>query len=133
MLALAILAAATLSPAAQVEAANERIAVAAMVRCPKSTGDEIVVCARASARDKLFLPLPSQPAPGSPKVVNALGERARLAAIGKYSTPSPVGPNGEYGSMLHMISEAVGEGTFTPLRKRFSGPDVEYVSLTSGR
>lgn len=130
---LLALAAASLTPAAQVEAARERIAVAALVRCPKSIGDEIVVCARASIRDRFFLPLPSDPEPGSRKVENALGERARLAAIGKYSTSSAVGPMGEYGATLHMISLAVGEGTFTPLHKRFGGPDVDYVTLTSGR
>ena len=127
------LAAATMSPAAMVEAASERIAVAARLRCPKATGDEVIVCGRASARDRFLLPLPRVPEPGSKSVVNALGERAELAAMHKYSEPSTVGMGGEYGGTLYMISKAVGDGTFTPLHRRFEGPDVEYETLTSGK
>ena len=111
----------------------EGFCVAAFVLCPKATGDEIVVCSRASERDKFFLPLPRAAEPGDSRVVNALGERARLAAIGKYSTPSAVGPGGESGWTLHAISEAVGEGVFVPLHRRFEGPDIVVQAGLRGR
>jgi hypothetical protein len=127
ILALALVAAsASVDPAAMVEITRETIGVAAQVRCPKAAGDEIVVCSRASARDKLFLPLPRGLEPGDRRIQNALGERARLASIGKYDTPVPIGPAGEYGTTLHMIAQSVGEGTFTPLHKRFEGPDLVF-------
>ena len=138
MIMLPLLAAAALSPAEMVEHARERIAIAAMIHCPKPVGDEIVVCSRASARDKLMLPLPRELPPGDRRIENALGERAALANMHKWNEPTTVGPGGEYGTTLYMVAQAVGEGTFTPLHKRFEGPDVVYgdaavPTLTSRR
>ncbi len=125
MLPLLLLAASIAAdPADLVEASREIIGVAASIRCPKAVGDEVVVCGRASARDKFLLPLPSPPTPGSAAAVDALGERKRLLAIGKWDAPSPVGPGGETGWTLHSIAAAVDGRDFIPLHRQFEGPDI---------
>ncbi len=97
-----------------------------MIRCPNAIGDEIVVCSRATTRDKFLLPLPSMPEPGERQIQNVPGERLRLANIHKWDEPNAVGYGGQYGYTLHMVAEAAAAGTFVPLHQRFGGPDVEY-------
>ncbi len=125
LLATLGLAAALTSP---VEAARERIAIAAGVKCPAPTGDEILVCGRASERDKYLLPFPVTPNPASPKTENVYAERKRFANIGKWDEPSVVGPAGKVGYTLAEIDNWATYSGYKPLLERFGGPDIVYTA-----
>ena len=126
MLIAALGLATALTAASPVEAARERIAIAAGVKCPAATGDEILVCGRASARDKYLLPLGTPPDPSSPKTENVYGERKRLANIAKWDEPSAVGPGGKVGYTLINIDAWAAYSGYKPLLERFAGPDIVY-------
>lgn len=113
--------------ASPVEAARDRIAIAAGIKCPAPTGDEILVCGRASVRDKYLLPFPVAPDPASPTTENVYGERKRFANIGKWDTPTAVGPGGMTGHSVAEIDKWADYSGYQPLLERWAGPDLVHT------
>jgi hypothetical protein len=104
------LATGAVEPSGLVEAARERIGVAAGTRCPKAVADEIVVCgARGGERLRYALPLPREPVKGVPGREAVFEERNRWLELGKsgIGSETPVGPGGEMGRNLNALMSRV--------------------------
>ncbi|WP_338467343.1 hypothetical protein RXV95_01940 [Novosphingobium sp. ZN18A2] len=80
--------------------------------CPKSTGDEITVCARKDESERYRIPAPFRaPNPNNP-VNQSWTERAKsFETVGKFGTLScsPVGAGGATGCLSQLIDRAYAE------------------------
>lgn len=79
--------------------------------CPRSTDDEVVVCARRPEKERYRLPEALRPS-GPPQVSTSWGVKAKqLATMGQTGpgTCSGVGPGGAFGCGLKDIQQGVAE------------------------
>lgn len=76
--------------------------------CPRSTDDEVVVCARRPEADRYRLPERYRPS-GPPQVRDSWANKAKaletVGATGTFSC-SPVGPGGYTGCLTQVINQA---------------------------
>ena len=102
-------AAAQQAPAAQQR--TREIIVFGTDPCPRSTDDEVVVCARRPEKERYRLPEALRPS-GPPQVSTSWGVKAKqLATMGQTGpgTCSGVGPGGDFGCALKDIQRGVAE------------------------
>lgn len=103
---------ATLPAAAQQQQQRTReIVVFGTDPCPRSTDDEVVVCARRPEKERYRLPEALRPT-GPPQLSESWSVRAKgLARVGQTGpgTCSGVGPGGEFGCALKDIQQGVAE------------------------
>ena len=81
--------------------------------CPRSTDDEVVVCARRPERERYRIPEKLRPS-GSRQARQAWGARAQsIEMVGRtgINTCSPVGPGGHTGCLKQMIDQAKAEAS----------------------
>jgi hypothetical protein len=79
--------------------------------CPRSTDDEVVVCARRPEAERYRIP-PNMRQSGTPQQMESWGVRSRsLETAGNtgINSCSPVGPAGYTGCLQKLIKEARGE------------------------
>jgi hypothetical protein len=108
------LAAALPAAAQQAQQAQQRtreIVVFGTDPCPRSTDDEVVVCARRPEKERYRLPEALRPA-GPPQLSQSWSARSKaLATIGQTGpgTCSGVGPGGDFGCATKEIERGVAE------------------------
>ena len=79
--------------------------------CPRSTDDQVVVCARRPESERYRLPPNMRPS-GTPQEMRSWAERSKnLETVGRtgINSCSPVGPAGYTGCLQKVIQEARGE------------------------
>jgi len=100
---------ASMSVPAQAQAANvAEIIVYGTDPCPRSTDDQVVVCARRPEAERYRIPEKLRPS-GTRQQTEAWGNKARaLETVGSTGTNScsPVGPGGFTGCLTQVIKQA---------------------------
>lgn len=79
--------------------------------CPRSTEDQVVVCARRPEAERYRIPPNMRPS-GTPQQMESWGRKAQsLSTVGAtgINSCSPVGPAGYTGCLTKVIEEARGE------------------------
>ena len=79
--------------------------------CPRSTDDQVVVCARRPESERYRLPPNMRPS-GTPQEMQSWAQRSKnLETVGRtgINSCSPVGPAGYTGCLQKVIQEARGE------------------------
>jgi hypothetical protein len=79
--------------------------------CPRSTDDQVVVCARRPEAERYRLPPNMRPS-GTPQEMQSWAQRSKnLETVGRtgINSCSPVGPAGYTGCLQQVIQEARGE------------------------
>jgi hypothetical protein len=79
--------------------------------CPRSTDDQVVVCARRPESERYRIP-PNMRQSGTPQEMRSWAERSKnLETVGQtgINSCSPVGPAGYTGCLQKVIQEARGE------------------------
>lgn len=112
LLTLAPLAIGLPGTAAQAQAQdNERInqvIVYGEDPCPRSTGDEIVVCARKGENERFRIPAPLRGNPGAPESNSWVNKAEQLEYVGRsgIGSCSPAGAGGASGCFAQLIRQA---------------------------
>jgi hypothetical protein len=105
------LASALPATAQQAQQRTREIVVFGTDPCPRSTDDEVVVCARRPEKDRYRLPEALRPS-GPPQLSQSWGVRSKaLATVGQTGpgTCSGVGPGGDFGCATKEIQRGVAE------------------------
>lgn len=79
--------------------------------CPRSTDDQVVVCARRPEAERYRIPPKMRPS-GTPQQMQSWAQRSKsLETVGAtgINSCSPVGPAGYTGCLIKVIQEAKGE------------------------
>lgn len=99
------------APASAQQNAIAEIIVYGNDPCPRSTDDQVVVCARRPEAERYRLPPNMRPG-GTPQQRTAWAQRAKsLETVGRtgINSCSPVGPAGHTGCLIQVIEKATGE------------------------
>lgn len=113
ILAAAVLAAAAQSgaPPAAAEARVNQLIVYGDDRCPPSTEEEIIVCARLPEQERYRIPAPLRPNPNDSGRRSWADRAIELSYVGRggIGSCSPVGPGGFIGCHNQLVQEARAE------------------------
>lgn len=99
------------APAAAQQNAIAEIIVYGNDPCPRSTDDQVVVCARRPEAERYRLPPAMRPG-GTPQERTSWAQRSKsIETVGKtgINSCSPVGPAGYTGCLMQVIDKARGE------------------------
>jgi hypothetical protein len=102
---------ASLPASAQQQQRTREIIVFGTDPCPRSTDDEVVVCARRPEKERYRLPEALRPT-GPPQLSQSWSVRSKaLATVGQTGpgTCSGVGPGGDFGCAIRDIQKGVDE------------------------
>ncbi len=116
MSASAVMAAGAAAPLASPAAAQSAPNVAEIIvygndPCPRSTDDQVVVCARRPEAERYRIP-PKMRTSGTPQEMESWARKAQtLQTVGQtgINSCSPVGPAGYTGCLTRVIQEAKGQ------------------------
>ena len=97
---------------AQAQRSAAQIIVYGNDPCPRSTDDEIVVCARRPEEERYRLPKDSRPAGDRQETTSWVNKADAMMNVGNTGTNtcSPVGPGGHTGCLRQQILQGKREG-----------------------